>query len=193
MSSQAHATGLTYDDLAAFPDDGLRRELIGGQLIVTPAPRPRHQLFVVELTTELNLHARTHGGQVFCAPLDVYFAHDDVAEPDVLYLLPQHLDRVEDKFVRGAPDLVVEMSSPSTRHLDLVRKRNLYERYGVPEYWYADLDTEAVHAHRLADGTYGDPTVLKCGETLTSPLLPGFAIRIDDLFAAPPGWRRPAR
>lgn len=184
MSSPMHVTGLVYDDLETFPDDGLRRELIGGELIVSPAPRTLHQAAVVVLTVRLGNYAEEHGGMVLCAPLDVYFAHDDVVEPDVLFILPEHLDRIEDRFIRGAPDIVIEVSSPSTRRTDLVIKRELYERYGVPEYWYVDLDLEAVSVYRLTDGAYGDPLIFKRGETLTTPLLPGFALPIDKLFGS---------
>ena len=182
MSSPARSTGLTYDDLASFPDDGLRRELIGGELIVTPAPRTSHQDVVVELTVRLYAYAREHGGKVYPAPTDVYFADVDVVEPDVLFVRADHLDRVEERFVRSAPDVVVEVSSPSTRRLELVRKRDLYERYGVPAYWYVDLEHDAVLVHRLEDGRYEEPVTLKRGETLTSEVLPGFAVAVEQLF-----------
>ncbi|MDP9405012.1 MAG: Uma2 family endonuclease [Actinomycetota bacterium] len=147
MASPA-PTRLTYDDLAAFPDDHLRRELVDGQLVVTPAPRVRHQEVVLWLAVELTLYARARGGKALCAPLDVYLSASDVVEPDVLYVAPEHLDRIEERFVRGAPDVVVEVSSPSTRELELGRKRDLYERFAVPEYWYVDLDADRVAPDR---------------------------------------------
>ncbi|HWB72730.1 MAG TPA: Uma2 family endonuclease, partial [Egibacteraceae bacterium] len=148
MAVPAPQTGLVYGDLERFPDDNLRRELIGGELIVTPAPRPRHQEAADELTFRLRAYTRKHGGRANSAPLDVHFAPEDVVEPDVVYLAPEHLDRIDERYIRGAPDVVVEVSSPSTRHLELVRKRELYERYGVPEYWYVDLDAERVEVYR---------------------------------------------
>jgi Uma2 family endonuclease len=117
------SSGFSYADLADFPDDHLRRELIGGELIVTPAPRTRHQDVVLFLATELTLYVRGHGGRTYAAPLDVVFSDDNVVEPDVLYLGADHLDRIGEKYVHGPPDLVVEVSSPSTRHLDVVAKR----------------------------------------------------------------------
>ncbi|MGH8904326.1 MAG: Uma2 family endonuclease [Egibacteraceae bacterium] len=184
MSSPAQATRYTYDDLASFPDDGLRRELIGGELIVSPAPRTRHQTIVVELILELGLYARAHGGTVLTAPTDVYLTHEDVVEPDVLFIRPEHQDRIEEKLVRSAPGIVVEVSSPSTRRLELVRKRDLYERHGVPEYWHADLEHGCIRVYRLADGRYGEPETLERGDKLTSPLLPGFAVAIEDLLGS---------
>ena len=107
----------TYPDLAGFPDDHLRREIFDGELIVNGAP-------------------------VLCAPYDVVFALDNVVEPDVLFIRSAHLDRLGEKFLEGPPDLVVEISSPSTRRLELVRKRELYQWFEVPEYWYVDLELD---------------------------------------------------
>src|SRR6266542_3708826 len=140
-------TGLTYQDLLAFPEDNLRRELIDGELIVTAAPATRHQRVVARLVQRLLTHCDAHGGEVLPAPTDVYFSESNVVEPDVLYVAPQNLERVENRFIRSAPDLVVEVSSPSTRRLDLIRKRDLYERFGVPEYWYVDLDADRVEIY----------------------------------------------
>src|SRR5438105_13054432 len=87
-------------------------------------------------------HCERHGGQVFVAPTDVYLSDASVVEPDVLYLRPENVSRVESRLVRSAPDVVVEVSSPSTRRLELVRKRELYERFGRPEHWFVDLDAD---------------------------------------------------
>lgn len=174
----------TYEDLAHFPDDNLRRELIDGELIVTPAPRTRHQAAAGELLVELMLWVRQHGGKVYTAPLDVKFSDDTVLEPDVLFIRAEHLDRLHEKFVLGAPDVVVEVSSPSTRRLELVRKREVYERFGVSEYWYVDLEQDCVHVYRLRDGAYPAPRILARGDTLTSPEVPAFSLAVTDLLDA---------
>lgn len=178
-------THYTYADLENFPDDHLRREIIGGELFVSPSPSTRHQGVVAWLTLELGLYARSHGGTVFPAPLDVFFADVDVVEPDVLFVSADHAERIEKKFIRGGPDIVVEVSSPSTRRLELVRKRELYERYGVPEYWYVDLEVDRVERYELGDGGYGRPVLLDREETLESPLLPGLSLSVDELLGPP--------
>ncbi|MGH8930789.1 MAG: Uma2 family endonuclease [Egibacteraceae bacterium] len=174
-------TGLTYDDLASFPDDNLRRELIDGELIVTAAPVRRHQRVILELASRLLVYVKENGGEVYVAPLDVKFSDANVVEPDVLYIRPEHVDREEPRFVSSA-DLVVEVSSPSMRRLELVRKRELYQRFGVPEYWYVDLDADRVEVYRLCDGMYGLPTLLGMDDTLTSPQLPGFVLGVRELL-----------
>ncbi len=185
MATQPATTGLTYDDLQKFPEDNLRRELIDGELIVTAAPSTRHQRAVAFLIVEFGLYAREHRGEVFPAPTDVYFSHTNVVEPDVLFVRGDHAERVERKFIRSAPDVVVEVSSPSTRRLELVRKRELYERFGVPEYWYVDLDADRIEVYRLEEGRYVTPALLGRGERLTSPLLPGFGVGVDEVLGAP--------
>ncbi len=172
-------TNLTYDDLASFPEDNLRRELIGGELIVTAAPATRHQRVVVRLASRLLAYEEGHGGVVLPAPADVFFSDVDVVEPDVLFVAGAREGIIEGKVVRGAPDLVVEVSSPTTRHLELVRKRDLYERYGVPEYWYVDLDADRVEVYHRIGAGYDPPVILGRGHSLTIPSLPGLSIPVD--------------
>src|SRR5205823_6141643 len=124
MATQSKTT-YTYADLASFPNDRLRREIIDGELIVTAAPRVRHQQVVVRLVMALGRYADEQGGQVLPAPTDVFFSDTNVVEPDILFVRADQLDKLEEKFVRSAPDLVIEVSSPSTRRLELVRKREL--------------------------------------------------------------------
>lgn len=178
-------TGLTYDDLQAFPEDNLRRELIDGELVVTAAPSLRHQGVVAELVTALTLYTRDHGGKVFPAPTDVYFSHTNVVEPDLVFVRGENLWKLERKFVRSAPDIVVEVSSPSTRRLELTRKLELYQRFAVPEYWYVDLDAERIEVYRLDSGAYGTPSLLGRGDVLESPQAPGFAVTIDEVLGPP--------
>jgi Uma2 family endonuclease len=180
------ATGLTYDDLASFPDDHLRRELIDGELFVTPSPIVAHQWAVMRILQALANHADEHGGLTLPAPMDVVFSPVTVVEPDVLFLGPERAARLSDeRFVDVVPDLVVEVSSPSTRRLDLIKKRSLYEREGVPEYWFVDLEAEQVDVHRLDDtGHYGAPVTLGTDGTLTCLAAPGFELAVQGLFAS---------
>ncbi|MGH2706410.1 MAG: Uma2 family endonuclease [Actinomycetota bacterium] len=174
-------TGLTYADLQRFPEDNLRRELIDGELIVTAAPGRGHQNAVLRLGAALLAYVDEHGGAVYVAPREVFLTDRNVVEPDVVFLRSEHLGRDEEPFVRGAPDLVVEVSSPSTRRLELVRKLELYERFAVGEYWYVDLDADRVEVYRPTGERYGPPVMATRGEVLSSPVVPGFSIDVDDL------------
>lgn len=175
---------LTYADLQAFPEDNLRRELIDGELIVTAAPRTRHQRVVVNLSGFLWLYARENGGEVFPAPTDVFFSDINVVEPDVLFVLAENIAKIERGFVRSAPDLVVEVSSPSTRKLELVRKRELYERFEVPEYWYIDIEVDQIQIYRSENG-YGVAAIVGRGGSIESRAVPGFVISVDEVLGPP--------
>lgn len=176
-------SGLTYADLETFPeDDNLRRELIDGKLFVTATPRLRHQEVVANLVAALWLYARENGGKVYPAPTDVFFSEENVVEPDVVFVGRDNLGKREDRLIRGAPEIVIEVSSPSTRRLELVRKRELYERYRVPEYWYVDLEADRVEMYRLDEENYGAPEILGRFGFLESALLPGFTLGIDRLL-----------
>lgn len=177
-------TGLTYDDLLElFPEESLeRRELIGGELFVTPSPERRHQRVVVRLTRLLEEHAEAHGGELLVGPFDLQLTPHDVVQPDLLYFIEERRELIGERPTAAAPDLVVEISSPSTRQRDLTAKRRLYEREGVTEYWFVDLDGDRVLVHRLSGGGYGAPLSLGRQERLGSPLLPSLSIVIAEVL-----------
>jgi Uma2 family endonuclease len=180
---------LTYDDLVAmFPDeDGVQRELIDGELFVTPSPFVPHQLLVLRLTLSLGNHleAFPEQGKVFAAPLDVILTPHDVVEPDLLVVLRDQLAILTEKHVHGAPAIVIEVLSRTTRRRDLTIKRRLFEREGVREYWIVDPDRNSVAVYRRGDdGSFPRVITLdaKDAETLTTPLLPGWELPLERLF-----------
>jgi Uma2 family endonuclease len=146
-------TILTYDGMQASPDDGLRRELLGGELYVSPAPSPAHQSVVTKLIVTLGAYASRHGGQVFPSPIDVVFSQVDATQPDVIYLAPDRLSLIGAKYIQGAPSLVVEVLSPSSSDVDPGRKLETYARYGVPEYWIVDPVGRTITAHAEPSGS----------------------------------------
>ncbi len=172
---------LTYADLAAFPDDNVRRELIDGDLLVSASPNTRHQIISHRLTLALGNHlAENRGGVVFTAPYDVVLSDRDVVEPDLILVVDTQSDIVTQANIQGVPALLVEIVSDP--RVDRVRKRDLYARFGVPEYWIADPDADRIEVHRLVDNRYGKPEILEPGETLQTDLLPGLRIDVAGLF-----------
>ncbi len=176
--------GLTRADLDRFPDDGLRRELIDGELFVSPHGRLRHQELILRLGSRLLAYAEERGGRAAAEP-NVDFSQTTHLEPDIALVLLGRHDRAGYKGFEGAPNLVVEVSSPSTRRYDLIRKRAVYEREGVPEFWFVDLEHDQIQAYRLDDGRYGEPLIADRGDTLTSPLLPGLALDVNAALGPP--------
>jgi Uma2 family endonuclease len=183
MATEHRTSGLTYEDLQNFPDDHFRREIIDGELLVTPAPARHHQRAVVALAYFLFAYCREHGGEALAAPTDVHLSDIDVVQPDVLLVRTDRVDELGDeRFVGIAPDLVVEVSSAGTRRDDLTRKKDLYERHGVPEYWFVDLEADRIEAYRLIEGRYGSPVFFGRDEVTSSPSLPDLAIPVGDVL-----------
>jgi Uma2 family endonuclease len=176
---------LTYDDYALLPDDGQRYEVIDGELYVTPAPYVPHQRLSLELGTRLHLFVRHHGlGEVLTAPCDVLLSEHDLVQPDLLFISKARAGIVTRKNIQGAPDLLIEILSESTRRKDGVIKRDRYERFGVPEYWIFNQFRKIVMVHRLEEGgSYCRMELFAAaGDILTTPLLPGFALPLAELF-----------
>ena len=170
---------LTYEDYLAIPDDGRRHEIIDGEYYVSPSPSYKHQDVVAELITQLRSHVRRHGlGHVVGSPCDVLNEHT-IVQPDVLFVSAARGSIISD-IVRGAPDLVVEVLSPSNRDYDVHVKYQTYERAGVLEYWIVDPDAASVAVFRRKGNRFAP---VPPSDTLTSPLLAGFQLRVADLFA----------
>ncbi len=185
--ARAESTGFTYEDYLGFPDDGRRHELINGEHLVTPAPTPRHQELSVRLVVAIANYLAAHPiGKVYAAPLDVILSDANVVEPDIVFVSRERLDIVAANAVLGGPDLVVEIVSPSSRRIDEVTKRHLLERFDVREYWVVDPEIEVVKIYRrAADGAFPRAGELsrEAGGVLDTPLLPGFALGLGELFA----------
>ena len=137
---------VTWQDVQQLPDDGNRYEAIDGELCVTPAPSLRHQRILMRLTLALHhLLVESGHGELFFAPTGVEFpATEEGVQPDLLFVSNQRRGILADPWIRGAPDLVVEILSPTTAHRDRGVKRKLYDRQGVSVYWIVDPDARAV-------------------------------------------------
>ena len=176
----------TYDDLQRMPDDGLRREVLGGELSVTPAPNTAHQRIVRHLLVALDTYATRTGGEVFQAPYDVYFSPLDAVQPDLVFLAADRLALIGEQRVSGAPSLVIEVLSPESVQRDRVRKRALYARYGVPEYWIVDPEHRTIEMHAKPVGeTYTVTKTVAADERvpLASMTLEGLVIAPETIFA----------
>jgi len=142
----------TVDDLAALPDDGMRYEIIDGELFVTPSPSWRHGDAVMTLAYTLRSYLSAHAtGHLKVAPQDVVYDKHTVVEPD-LFVVPLVDGRPPRTWEEaGRLLLAVEIVSPSSARKDRVAKRWLYQRQAVPEYWVVDVDAEIVERWRPGD------------------------------------------
>ena len=177
------AIKFTYEDYKHTPDDE-RYELIDGELIMAPAPNLGHQEIDANLGALLILFVKERNlGKIFSAPCDVLLSNTDVVQPDLLFVSREreHI-LLGGENVQGAPDLVVEILSPSTAARDRTVKSALYARHGVSEYWLADPEASTITIMLPGEDGFEVEAVYGKGQTLTSPTLPGFTADLDDIF-----------
>jgi len=146
---------LGYREYCCFPDDGRRHEIIDGDHYMTPAPSTTHQTVSKRLQYQLYTQVELAGlGLVFNAPVDVQLTDHDIVQPDLVVVLKDRTQMITHTKIVGSPDLVVEILSPSTAAIDMTLKKQLYERFGVGEYWVADPENLRVEQFCLVDGVY---------------------------------------
>lgn len=190
----ANTHHFTYGDYCRWPDDE-RWELIDGEAYdMSPAPTRLHQELVLEIGAQVHAHLRDKPCRVYVAPFDVRLPQaddeadarvDTVVQPDIAVICdPAKLD---DAGCRGAPDWIVEVLSPHTAAKDQTRKRALYERHGVREYWLLHPIDRVLTIYRLTDGAYGQAEVRTLADATPVTTLPGLTIR----WPAPEPDRRP--
>ena len=173
----------TYKDYCATPDDE-RYELLNGKLMMVPAPNMKHQKVLGRLYIELDRFNEEHGlGELYLPPFDVVLSDTDVVQPDLLWISRSREDRLTDAHVRGAPDLVIEILSPSSAKKDRGDKHDLYGKHGVLEYWIVDPVAETIAVHRQRDGRLELAETFGRGDTLQSALLSGLELKLDAVFA----------
>jgi Uma2 family endonuclease len=180
----ATTTRLTYHDLESIPQEreGDHHELIDGELVVTPAPMPKHQIVSANIVYALQGHVREHDlGLVLYAPTDVRLTPDNVLIPDILFITRDRLHIIGPKAIDAPPDLVVEILSPGTRQRDLSTKRALYARFGVQEYWIIDPEMRSVSVLGLVGDQYV-PIPLAEDVAIDSRVLPDLKFTIADVF-----------
>ncbi len=150
-----HHVVLTYKEYEALPADGRRYEIHEGELSVTPAPSPQHQMISRNLFLVLHAYVKAKGiGEVLYAPLDVILSDTSIVQPDIVYLDTTRLGAISRRGVEGPPTLVVEIISPSTTLIDRSTKHQLYARHAVPFFWLVDPEGRTVDAFVLGPQGY---------------------------------------
>lgn len=172
----------TYEDYLQLPE-GAPYELIGGELVMSPSPSAEHQRILRRLSWSIQQYLdESEKGEIFFAPMDVYFSENDTPQPDLIFIAKDRIDIIGEQKIEGAPDLIVEILSPSTAHRDLTTKKRLYEQHDVKEYWIVDPEQQAVEVFENTDrGFMQHARVVEEGAA-TSKLLDGFHVDLDDLF-----------
>ena len=172
----------TYEDYLKTPDDE-RYELIGGELLMTPSPVPKHQRISRKIEFMLEKFVTENDlGEVFDAPCDVHLDDENVVQPDILFISKDRLNIIGEKNIERAPDLTIEILSESTAYRDLVQKKKLYSRFGVKEFWIVIPGEEAIEVYLLKNKTYQLYKILGEDDTLESQILKGFKMELKSIF-----------
>ena len=189
MTTAPNRVRWTTADLALFPDNSKRYEIIGGELLVTRAPRWSHQQTTGRIFNALDTWCQSDGyGEAAVNP-GIIFTDEDNVIPDVVWASNQRLELLMDEaeHLTGAPELVVEVLSPGkeNKQRDEQLKLKLYSQQGVQEYWIADTDLRQVQVYRREDAVLTLVVTLQGSDRLSSPLLPGFNCPLSRVFAPP--------
>lgn len=172
----------TYADYALLPE-GAPYQLIGGKLIMTPAPTTYHQIISMRLELKLaNYVVEKSSGMVLYAPVDVYLEETETYQPDIIFIGKDRLHIIEPVKVKGAPDLVVEILSPTTAYYDLKEKFKAYARHGVKEYWIVDPKDKSIEVYEGKEGKFKQTQRIEEEGKVRSIVLEGFEVEIKDIF-----------
>ena len=175
---------LTYEDYCQLPDDGKRYELIEGEVHMIAAPTTAHQRISFNLTIAIGTYVRENSlGSLFAAPTDVVLSRWDVVQPDLLFVSKDREALITETHIDGAPDLIIEILSPSTASLDQLVKRQLYARHGVRELWLVSPEANTIEVLELHKRAYRRRTLAGRGDTVTSSVLEGLELALDEVFA----------
>jgi len=173
----------SYEDYLLLPEDK-RYEIIDGDLYMTPAPNIRHQEVSGNLELILREFVRQRDlGKVYDAPCDVVLTQYDIVQPDIFFISKERQHIITEQNIQGAPDLIVEILSPSRAWMDQRLKKALYARCGVKEYWIVDPEQKVVEVYSLTAEGYDLQGTYRETDTLESKVLEGLKIKLSEIFA----------
>ena len=173
----------TYDDYAALPDDGNRYEVIEGELVMAPAPRVDHQRCSLNLILIVGPHVKAHNlGEVLAAPCDVVLDKRNVLQPDLIFISNARAEVITEKNLQGAPDLAVEILSPSSLRRDRIQKMRIYARHGVPHLWLIDAQARTLEEFVLDGSTYRLTSTCEDDEVFHPAIFPGLNIPLKEVW-----------
>ncbi|MDX1960991.1 MAG: Uma2 family endonuclease [Leptospiraceae bacterium] len=172
----------SYADYLNTPE-GSKFQLIGGEIIEMTSPNLYHQEILLNLCIQFkNYLQKNKSGKLFIAPLDVYLSETEVYQPDLFVLLKENFSKMQETKIEGAPDLVVEVLSPSTAYYDMKHKKSVYEKFGVKEYWIVDPMQKTLEIYFNQDSKFQLQTELTQTQIAKSILLPELEINLNEVF-----------
>jgi Uma2 family endonuclease len=170
------------DEFLALPETSTPTELLGGVVVMSPAPKVSHQITLSSLVTLIKL--LVPDGLVLFAPTDVLFDENNIVQPDLLWISENNTacQLIEDAYWKGPPDLIIEVLSPGSARRDKQEKFELYQKHGVQEYWIADPAYQVIEVWQLENKVYSRMGVFGKNDTFTPSVLGEKSIQLTDVF-----------
>jgi Uma2 family endonuclease len=178
----------TEQDWEQLPNDGNRYEIINGVLYMSTAPSYHHQYIIKQMLFLVGYPAEQMGlGLVIFSPVGLFMPNSEPVQPDLVIIRQENSDIIQDRRIRGVPDLIVEVLSPGNADYDEKTKLQAYANAGVPEYVVIDPAARALRLYRLdAPGSYHPPLEYTENDAVTFDCLPGITLIVEQLFAGSP-------
>ena len=174
---------LSYHEYVLFPKDRNRREILEGELFVTPSPKFLHQKVSYRLSLSLGNHIERYRlGTLLTAPMDVVLSPHNIVQPDLLFIAKGREKIITNDNIQGAPDLIIEIISPSSGSEDRIHKHQVYARYGVRHYWMIDPDNRLFEAYQLRGRHYRLVGRYSAVDTFKPSLFPGLSLHLAELW-----------
>ena len=175
-----------FSEMQFDDTDDFQYEIINGEMIRKSAPAPIHQEVLKNLLYIIETHNRLQKiGKLFCAPIDVFLDDYNKLQPDLVFISEKNKNIITNDGIMGVPDLVIEIISPTSVIRDRIEKKNVYERFAIPEFWLVDPQNKAIEIYTLKNNSYelfSAATVLEGG--LNQFLFEGLLINFNEIFAS---------
>jgi Uma2 family endonuclease len=172
----------TADDYLQLPENA-PYQLINGKLIYMAAPEDRHQEIAINLSTELQIFVKSHKlGKVRFSPYDVHFDKENIFQPDILFVSIARASIIQKK-IDGAPDFIVEISSPGTEKINRNRKMKIYGKYDVIEYWIVSTEKEQIEVYHNKNHKMQLVQTASRSDKIISKAIKGFELEVEKVFS----------
>ncbi len=175
-----------FSEMQFDDNDDFQYEIINGEMIRKSAPSPVHQEVLKNLLYIIETHNRLEKkGRLFCAPIDVFLDDYNKLQPDLFFISEKKKSIITNDGIMGVPDLVIEIISPTSVIRDRIEKKNVYERFAIPEFWLVDPQYQAIEIYTLKNNRYelfSAATAMEGG--LNQSLFEGLSISFNDVFAS---------
>lgn len=170
----------TVDDYLLLGEIKTPCQLINGELVMSPAPKPSHQRVARKIFKVLD--AANLPGEIFFSPIDLYINSRNVFQPDLVYLADSNKDYLTERGIEGPPDIIVEIISPSNSYTDRNQKKNTYLKFGVKEYWIVDPGNKTIEIYTPAGGEDVPVCFTYKDEEVTSTIVKALRFNLKDIF-----------